>query len=189
MTETVLYAFHPSVLNHILDIIALIFVLGFAFSTLFNSDGEFKKPTLLRCFVTALFVLPVVFFLLHVFYLSMQEAYELKDLLENGKVYEVEGYVENYHRPPITGHDQERFDINGIHFEYSDFTIMNGYHRSASWGGVVKKNGQRLKIKYVIDAYDEDNDEEDVIIYPGSGYEHEYSWEENIILYIAEIKE
>lgn len=46
---------------------------------------------------------------------------------------------------------------------------MNGYNISASHGGVVTHNGQYLKIKYVTEEYDgEDN---------------------NIILYISEISE
>lgn len=81
----------------------------------------------------------------------------------------VEGYVENYHPMPYEGHDTEHFEIEGFYFEYSDYTIMNGYNISASHGGVVTHNGQYLKIKYVTEEYDgEDN---------------------NIILYISEIGE
>ena len=92
-----------------------------------------------------------------------------KETLKTDEIDVVEGYVENYHPMPYEGHDTEHFEIDGVYFEYSDYTIMNGYNISASHGGVVTHNGQYLKIKYVTEEYDgEDN---------------------NIILYISEIGE
>lgn len=92
-----------------------------------------------------------------------------KEILKTDEMFVVEGYVENYHPMPYEGHDTEHFEIEGVYFEYSDYTIMNGYNISASHGGVVTHNGQYLKIKYVTEKYDgEDN---------------------NIILYISEIGE
>lgn len=92
-----------------------------------------------------------------------------KEILKTDEIFVVEGYVENYHPMPYEGHDTEHFEIEGVYFEYSDYTIMNGYNISASHGGVVTHNGQYLKIKYVTEKYDgEDN---------------------NIILYISEIGE
>ena len=94
---------------------------------------------------------------------------DYEKMLKNDEVYIVEGYVENYYAMPYDGHDNEHFEINGVYFEYSDYNIMNGYNNSASHGGVVTHNGQYLKIKYVTEEYDgEDN---------------------NIILYISEIGE
>ena len=92
-----------------------------------------------------------------------------KEILKTDELFIVEGYVENYHPMPYEGHDTEHFEIEGVYFEYSDYTVMNGYNISASHGGVVTHNGQYLKIKYVTEVYDgEDN---------------------NIILYISEIGE
>lgn len=92
-----------------------------------------------------------------------------KEILKTDEMFVVEGYVENYHPMPYEGHDTEHFEIDGVYFEYSDYTIMNGYNISASHGGLVTHNGQYLKIKYVTEEYDgEDN---------------------NIILYISEIGE
>lgn len=94
---------------------------------------------------------------------------DYEKMLKNDEVYIVEGYVENYYAMPYEGHDTEHFEIEGVYFEYSDYTVMNGYNISASHGGVVTHNGQYLKIKYVTEEYDgEDN---------------------NIILYISEIGE
>ena len=63
----------------------------------------------------------------------------------------------------------EHFDINGIWFEYTDYEIMNGYHKSASHGGLITGNGQYLKIKYVVNE--------------------SYGTTGNVILYLAETEE
>ena len=76
-----------------------------------------------------------------------------KALWESGNVYTVEGYTENYHAMPSEGHDKEHFEINGILFEYSNFEITNGYSQTAAYGGVITKDGQHLKIKYVTDEH------------------------------------
>mgnify|MGYP003300552476 CR=1 FL=1 len=90
---------------------------------------------------------------------------EKKDILDNNKAIVVEGIVEKYHAMPLEGHDTEHFEINGIYFEYSNFELSNGYNTPACYGGVIKENGQYLKIKYI---------EDDV--------------RNNIILYIEEIE-
>jgi hypothetical protein len=69
-----------------------------------------------------------------------------KQIMQNGNFFVVEGIPENYHPMPKVGHDTERFDINGVHFEYSDF-IHNapGYNNAASLGGLISpKNYYRL---------------------------------------------
>ena len=97
------------------------------------------------------------------------EHFVLVDRIASEDVYVVEGYVENFHPMPREGHDHESFEINGVYFEYSDYKVMNGYNNSASHGGVVTKNGQYLKIKYVTEETTDEN-------------------EQNVILYIAEIE-
>ena len=87
------------------------------------------------------------------------------DILQNNQAKVVEGIVEKYHAMPREGHDSEHFEINGIYFEYSNFETINGYNTPACRGGVIKENGQHLKIKYV-----------------------EEEFENNVILYIEEIK-
>ncbi len=61
----------------------------------------------------------------------------------------VEGYVENFDPMPYGGHKLETFEINGVKFKYSDYRIMIGYHNAKSRGGVIKGDGQYLKIGYV----------------------------------------
>lgn len=101
----------------------------------------------------------VVFFSSHI-----REHCEYNNILKNGDFLTIVGYVENF--DPLFWHekDAERFEINGVCFEYSDSGV-NGYQVTAERGGVVTQNGQHLKIKYITN---EDG--------------------ENIILYIAEIE-
>ena len=102
--------------------------------------------------------------------LAVRQYFEYKDLLETENIYSVMGYVENFHPMPYEGHDTEHFEVDGVYFEYSDYITTNGYNTAASHGGVVTRNGQYLKIKYIVEEY-------------------ESGKIENIILYIAEITE
>ncbi len=61
----------------------------------------------------------------------------------------VEGYVENFDPMPYGGHKYESFEIDGVKFEYTDYRIMIGYHNAKSHGGVIRDNGQYLKIGYI----------------------------------------
>ena len=67
----------------------------------------------------------------------------------NGQYEVVEGYVHNFVPMPREGHANEEFDIQDVHFEYSDNNIITGYNRARVNGGVVRGNGQYLKIGYV----------------------------------------
>lgn len=61
-----------------------------------------------------------------------------------------EGYVENFVPMPYEGRgNEESFEINGVKFSYSDYSIQSGYHNSKSHGGVIQGNGQHLRIGYV----------------------------------------
>ena len=53
------------------------------------------------------------------------------------------------------GNDTESFTVNGIKFEYSQPSAAFGYRRYAENGGVIKGNGQYVRIGYVI--YDDEN--------------------------------
>ena len=61
---------------------------------------------------------------------------------------EVTGPVEEFSPMPWSGHRQETFEIAGVAFSYSAFSIVPGYHTPSSWGGVITHDGQLLKIRY-----------------------------------------
>ena len=62
----------------------------------------------------------------------------------------VEGAVEHFHPMPYTGHDLERFDVAGVHFEYSEYDLeeTQGFNHTSSHGGPIHE-GLYVRIHYV----------------------------------------
>jgi hypothetical protein len=70
-----------------------------------------------------------------------QEFFLTSKIYRNKEYQIVEGKVGNYHPMPHGGHDSERFQVNNIHFKYSDYDLSNfGYNNAASHGGVIREN-------------------------------------------------
>lgn len=67
----------------------------------------------------------------------------------NGTYETVEGYVDSFIPMPKGGHSRESFEIDGVHFEYSENLIPSAYSKTKSNGGVIRGNGQYLKIGYI----------------------------------------
>lgn len=169
--ENVLYEYHFDVIGFLPNFIPLFVGAGFLlYSICAKRAGVGPGYALVDRFfgIIGFIVGPLAIGLFIVLtYGTVAEHIELKERLASDDVLVVEGYVENYHPMPAGGHDTEHFEIDGSYFEYSDYVMTNGYHHAASLGGVVTRNGQYLKIKYVVREYDE--------------------MTENVILYIAEI--
>lgn len=71
----------------------------------------------------------------------------------------VVGEVEEFTTMTPQGKGYETFEIDGIYFSYSDNIIHQGYRNSKTFGGVIKGDGQHLKIGYI-----EKNDK-NIIVY------------------------
>ena len=71
----------------------------------------------------------------------------LKTIIENESFLKVEGEVENF-KAPKENHHFESFSVKGIEFKYSDYVIINGFHKTSKNNGPIKRNGQRVKIGY-----------------------------------------
>ena len=67
------------------------------------------------------------------------------------KLAEIKGedYAKDFAPMSYGGHHEESFCIKNVYFEYSDNNIQAGYHNTKSHGGVVRGNGQYLKVGYV----------------------------------------
>jgi len=89
---------------------------------------------------------------IHTTVLNIKDYSEKRNALANNQVYVIEGYTENYHPRPFSGHDTESFEINGVRFEYPKSATINGYDIPACYGGVITENGQHLLIKYVTES-------------------------------------
>lgn len=76
-----------------------------------------------------------------------------------GQYKTVVGEVKNFTTTTPEGKGDETFNINGVHFSYSDNIIQQGYHTSKTFGGVVTGEGQQLKIGFV------EKNGENIIVY------------------------
>ena len=76
---------------------------------------------------------------------------EVKNLYIQGNYDIVEGTVENFKPMQIDKKAAyETFSVNGTNFRYAMLDYNIGYQKVKSLGGVIKKNGQQLKIGYVV---------------------------------------
>ncbi|MBQ4348295.1 MAG: hypothetical protein IJC79_01595 [Clostridia bacterium] len=173
--EKVLYEYSLNYENIFLSLIPLVVGVGFLTNSILKIRSK-ERSKAWDGFVESFFKfagliigpLGICIFIMVILGISIEHR-DYQEMLKSNEVYVVEGYVEKYHPMPYEGHDTEHFEIDGVYFEYSDYIIMNGYNISASHGGVITRNGQHLKIKYVTNEFG------DLI--------------ENIILYIAETGE
>ena len=108
-----------------------------------NADVKFMKGfcVFARIFIAVL----VTFAAVMQFNMYKKTVYAYR----NGNYSVVEGAVENFVPMPYSGHGDESFEINGVKFHYSDYSIVQGYNRSRAHGGFIEGNGQRLRIGYV----------------------------------------
>lgn len=58
-------------------------------------------------------------------------------LINEGNLSYTEGCIQNFHPMPEDGHDEEKIEINGVNFSYSDFEDSLGFHNTESHGGPV----------------------------------------------------
>ncbi len=64
-----------------------------------------------------------------------------KAMLDQHSCCVVEGPVEHFVSPPNTGHGLfESFAVEGVTFEYSDYEMKVGFHRSVSHGGPLRSD-------------------------------------------------
>ena len=79
--------------------------------------------------------------------------------LSNEEYLSVEGYVEKFNPVDKGTRGTETFYIGEVFFEYSEHQRTPGYRKIYYDGGVIKENGQKLRIDYYLD-----NDQRPVIL-------------------------
>lgn len=73
--------------------------------------------------------------------------YRTYSILNNG-LKSIEGYVNDFHGMPSSGHDTERFKVRNVKFEFSDFDLTDfGYNNAKSKGGEIDENAY-IRLKY-----------------------------------------
>jgi hypothetical protein len=72
----------------------------------------------------------------------------LKSMIENKTYMKVEGVIKNYIAPQKSPNHFESFSVKGVHFRYSDYVIIDGFHKTSNSKGPIKENGQMVRIGY-----------------------------------------
>jgi hypothetical protein len=67
--------------------------------------------------------------------------------LESGQAPVVEGPVEDFEPMGSGGHKFERFRVENVRFEYSDYAMTSGFNRTSTHGGPIRE-GLQVRIHY-----------------------------------------
>lgn len=137
------------------SLIALIgFAMPFIIFKLKNSDefNDTEKSNIFARIFAVLLVAGYLFglgaFVYQMFPVFFRTTLNHLDRVKNKNYEVVEGSVENFTPMPYGGHAKESFYVNGAYFEYSDYEITGGFNNTASHGGPIKGNGQKVRISY-----------------------------------------
>jgi hypothetical protein len=82
------------------------------------------------------------------FYLTYREYRCLVSSVETGSAKIVEGPVIDFKPMPATDKGWERFCVQHVCFEYSDYSITGGFNNTSSHGGPIRE-GLPVRITYV----------------------------------------
>ena len=140
---------------HLLDLSKCLFLVFPICLWLFAGSLEKKFIRILL----SVFSVSIGLIIVVVFYIGpVCNFFEIKNRFENGQISVVEGEVSDFSSPenPDFGHDCESFSVDGIVFSYHG-TESYGYSRFRSDNGVVKGNGQKLRIEYCYDSFSNTN--------------------------------
>jgi hypothetical protein len=69
----------------------------------------------------------------------LSDAINAKRAVEHRDCQSVEGPVRHFHPMPVSGHDNERFEVNGVAFSYSDYIVTAGFNNTSSHGGPIRE--------------------------------------------------
>lgn len=105
--------------------------------------------------IFALIMFTFAFFWSTVVYISENHSKRfVKNIIATKKLKNVEGAVTHFDPMPFGGHKEESFSVNNVHFKYSDFLVIQGFHNTKSHGGPINGNGDSVRISY----YTKNND-------------------------------
>jgi len=131
-TEKVHYFSMPLPLSYLFLIIGIIVFI----KNLKQNHTTSQKP--IGIIVGAAFIVMSIGFLNIFLVRQFTDTNTAKQIFERGNFFVVERKPQNFHFMPREGHDTERFDVQKIHFGYSDYNAYApGYHHAASLGGVI----------------------------------------------------
>lgn len=74
---------------------------------------------------------------------------QFKEIIQTKSYSQIEGEIDHFQIQEINGQYFESFSINNIKFEYSDYIVIEGFHRTSRNNGPIKMNGQYFRISYI----------------------------------------
>lgn len=131
-----------------MEIVGIIFVIALTISYLRGrkKDEKSEKDTMT---LVGIIFLGVVMFWICIGVLT--EYVHLKEAYENGTCLYVEGEIHDYKGSPGIPKWNEEFMVQDEHFFYSYYEVTPAYNWPKRYGGVIKGDGQKVKIGYVFD--------------------------------------
>ncbi|PKL92735.1 MAG: hypothetical protein CVV21_02980 [Candidatus Goldiibacteriota bacterium HGW-Goldbacteria-1] len=88
-----------------------------------------------------------LFLMISAYYSLFNEYFNLKNALISGKCKVVEGIITDFKPMPYNGHQQEEITVQGVTFNFSDFSMTSSYRNTVSHGGLLK-SGVKVRIYY-----------------------------------------
>jgi hypothetical protein len=146
------FSFNGSAIWHIIPIFLFI---AFGFGIVYIVKKYFKRFTLQRQFILffgwCIGLIASIIFIVFIIKIPsiVRDEKELKDMIKNETYLKVEGEVENFMAPRKSPNHFESFSVNGVDFRYSEYVIINGFHKTSNNGGPIKRNGQIVRIGYM----------------------------------------
>ena len=149
-----IFEYEPSGSNLILLIpILIFFVVGLAI--VIYTKRIFKKYSLLRqvilfsgyFFIVFTAIILIISLVKVPLILSKERNFD--SLIESKNYLIIEGETENFIPMSKDGHKKEKFSVKEIQFEYSDYIMIKGFHRTSLNNGPITRNGQKVRISYI----------------------------------------
>ena len=129
--------------------VGIFLFLKFILFLIENDEEEnlFKDPEHQKLIVKIFQCLSI--FLFFLFSILFGYGYYKTNYLYHNAKFQTEGFVTNFHPMPSGGHEDEKFTVSGVEFEFSDFDIPGfGYNNSKSHGGAIDAN-KYVRISYI----------------------------------------
>lgn len=105
------------------------------------------KMKIVKIVLSCMITFACIFYLIYI--ISQIDLYKkIVIAYQNGDYQIVEGYVENFEPMSSDGYPPEKFEIDGVKFEYSHHRAVPAGYRRAK-GDCLIANGQHLKVGYV----------------------------------------
>lgn len=150
MNWTIVYDFGNESLRTGWMLIPISFVLigyGLAFFNIKSNKSKNKKGTYNTTFGVIFGTFALLFGAVTIPY-NLSTYYETKNTYKLKKYTVIEGVVENFIPMPFTGHQYEKFTLNKVNFNYSDFDeSYYGFNNTKSHGGPIDAS-KNIRLSY-----------------------------------------